>query len=244
MTLRYTPDTVRLDRIKPWMQSYVDERKFAGSSVLITQGGTEVFFHATGQRDIDRALPFTRDTRARIYSMTKPITSVAIMMLAERGLFHLDAPVSDFLPAYADMRALVPGASLINQTEPCATPTLHQLMTHTSGLSYPFNTGVLPRAMDEVDLLFKPDQGLLGIWSRNSRISRWRSNLAAAGSIQWVSMCWVGWSKLSAVGRWQISSQKKFSRLWVWLTLGFLFPKARAIVLPLFTHLFLGTLWK
>lgn len=166
MTPRYSPDSARLDRIKTWMQSYVDERKFAGSSVLITQSGEELFFHATGQRDVDRDLPFVRDTSVRIYSMTKPITSVAIMMLVERGLFHLDAPLSDFLPEFSNMRALIPNASQIDQSEPCATPTLHQLMTHTSGLSYPFNPGVLPRAMDEVNLLFKPDQGDLATVTR------------------------------------------------------------------------------
>jgi CubicO group peptidase (beta-lactamase class C family) len=161
MTPRYVLDSRRLDRIKPWMQRYVDERRYPGSSVLIQQSGREVMFHAIGQRDIARSLPFTRDTFVRIYSMTKPITSVAIMMMIERGLFNLDAPVSEFLPAYRDMQALIPGASLIDQTEPCATPTLHQLMTHTSGLSYPFNPGVLGKAMDEQDLLFKPDQGPL-----------------------------------------------------------------------------------
>lgn len=157
----YQLDSDRLNWIKPWMQHYVDERKYPGSSLLIHQGGQEVFFHATGQRNIAQSLPFDRDTVARIYSMTKPITSVAIMMMVERGLFHLDAPVSDFLPAFHNMQALVPGATLISQTEPCATPTLHQLMTHTSGLSYPFNPGVLPKAMDVEDLLFKPDQGPL-----------------------------------------------------------------------------------
>lgn len=154
-------DGNRLNRIKTWMQTYVDARKFAGSSVLITQGGAEVFAHAVGLRDIDATLPFTRDTTARIYSMTKPITTVALMMLVEQGRTHLDAPVSDYLPAFNDMHALVPDATDISQTKPCATPTLHHLLTHTSGLSYPFNPGVLSQAMDKVDLLFKPTQGTL-----------------------------------------------------------------------------------
>jgi len=161
MTAGYSIDSNRLNRIKPWMQAYVDERKFAGSSVLVRRGGEEQLFHAAGQRDIARSLLFQRDTTVRLYSMTKPVTSVAIMMLVERGLFHLDAPLSDFLPEFSDMHALIPGASLIDQTEPCASPSLHQLMTHTAGFTYPFNPGVLPRAMDEVDLLFKPDQGAL-----------------------------------------------------------------------------------
>lgn len=143
------------------MDRYVSDRKYAGCSVLIHRGGEEVYFHATGHRSVERKQPFERDTVARIYSMTKPVTSVAIMMLAERGLFHLDAPVSNFIPAFSDMSALVPGAEHIDQVEPSQAPTLHQLLTHTSGLSYPFNPGVLPRAMDEQGLFFKPNQGRL-----------------------------------------------------------------------------------
>lgn len=154
-------DPGRLDRISDWMDRYVEERKYPGSSVLIARGGAEVYFNATGARNVEAGLPFTRDTLVRIYSMTKPVTSVALMMLAERGLFHLDAPVSEFIPSFKDMQALVPGAERIDQTEPCATPTLHQLITHTSGLSYPFNPGVLAKAMDEQDLLFKPNHGPL-----------------------------------------------------------------------------------
>jgi len=149
-------DQERLDRIAGWMQSYVDTRKYPGSSVLIHQGGKEVYFHATGSRNIEAGLPFERDTVARIYSMTKPVTTVAAMILVEKGLIHLDAPVSDFIPGFANARALVPGASSIDQTEPCLVPTLHHLMTHTSGLSYPFNPGILPEAMAEDDLVFGP----------------------------------------------------------------------------------------
>ncbi|SFT69186.1 serine hydrolase domain-containing protein [Sedimentitalea nanhaiensis] len=155
----FDPD--RLNRIASWMERYIEERKFAGSSVLIARGGREVYFHAAGLRSVENFTPFQRDTVARIYSMTKPITSVAAMMLAELGLFHLDAPVSTFLPAFRNMTALVPGAERIDQVEPCAAPTLHQLMTHTSGLSYPFNPGVLGREMDNRKIIFGPKQGLL-----------------------------------------------------------------------------------
>ncbi|KUJ86250.1 serine hydrolase [Ruegeria marisrubri] len=143
------------------MQRYVDERKYPGSSVLVTRGGEEVYFNSCGLRSLEMNLPFERDTLVRIYSMTKPVTSVAVMMLAERGMFHLDAPVSSFIPGFAEMQALVPGADRIDQVEPSTSPTLHQLLTHTSGLSYPFNPGVLAQAMDEQDLMFKPNQGEL-----------------------------------------------------------------------------------
>lgn len=154
-------DPGRLGRISDWMQSYVADRKYPGCAVLIARDGAEVFFDACGMRNIEEALPFERDTVARIYSMTKPVTSVAVMMLVERGLLHLDAPVSDFIPSFKDMQALVPGAERIDQTESCATPSLHQLLTHTSGLSYPFNPGVLSREMDAREILFKPNQGPL-----------------------------------------------------------------------------------
>jgi CubicO group peptidase (beta-lactamase class C family) len=154
-------DPKRLERISDWMQRDVDAGHFAGSSVLITRSGREVYFHSAGLRNVEANLPFQRDSVARIYSMTKPITSVALMMLVERGLIHLDAPLSEFLPAFNEMRALVPNATDIDQTESSQSPTLHQLLTHTSGMSYPFNLGVLPRAMEREDIFFKPDQGQL-----------------------------------------------------------------------------------
>ena len=149
-------DRQRLDRISSWAASRVEVRKFAGLSVLIHQDGQEVYFDAIGQRDIAAGAPFERDTVVRIYSMTKPITSLALMMLVEEGRLHLDAPLSRFVPEFTDMRALIPGASALDQTEPCAAPTLHQLLTHRSGLSYAFNPGLVPAAMAEQDITFAP----------------------------------------------------------------------------------------
>ena len=154
-------DKGRLDRIPGWMQGYVDGRRYPGCAVLIAQDGKEVFYHDCGLRDVGRGTPWSRDTVARIYSMTKPITSVALMILVERGLVHLDAPVSAFIPGFANARFLVPGATSLDQVEPCAPPTLHQLLTHTSGLSYSFNPGPLPAAMAEGKLDFSPGQRTL-----------------------------------------------------------------------------------
>ncbi|QFT57635.1 Esterase EstB [Sulfitobacter sp. THAF37] len=151
-------DAARLDRIAVWMQSYVDQRRFAGCAVLLAQGGQEVYYHQTGLRDLAAGTPWQRDTVARIYSMTKPVTSLALMTLAEEGLFHLDAPVSDFLPAFSDMTCLVEGATSADQVEPCASPTLHQLLTHTSGLSYAFNPGPLGALMAQHKIEFRAGQ--------------------------------------------------------------------------------------
>lgn len=173
MTLeRTTPaaagmDADRLGRIAYWMQGYVDGRKHPGNSAVIARGGKIVWEHATGLSDIENGKPFTSDTIARIYSMTKPITSVALMMLVERGLTQLDAPLSDILPEFADCHALVPGATRIDQVERCFTPRLHQLFTHTAGFSYPFNPGVLAGAMNEAGLVFRGDRGTLAKATRD-----------------------------------------------------------------------------
>ena len=79
-------DANRLDRIGDWMQRYVDARKYPGSSVLIRSVGDEVYYAERGYRSVENSLPFARDTIARIYSMTKPVTSVAAMMLVEEHL--------------------------------------------------------------------------------------------------------------------------------------------------------------
>ena len=159
MTL--TLDPKRLARIRPWADGYVSERKLPGLSVLIRQADGEVFFDATGLRDVGGGAPFDRNTVARIYSMTKPVTSLALMMLIEEGMFTLDASVSRFLPEFSECCALIPGATSIDQTAPCAPPTLHQLLTHTSGLSYPFNMSLLSQAMAAQDIVFKANAGTL-----------------------------------------------------------------------------------
>lgn len=150
-----------LANIRKWMNKYVDQRKYAGCALLIRQHGKEAFFHTCGRRCIENDLPFQRDSLVRIYSMTKPVTSVALMTLVEQGLFHLGAPVSEFLPEFSSMRALIPDATSLDQTEDAPSPSLHQLLTHTSGMSYPFNPGLLPKAMDDLDLIFSPQQGPL-----------------------------------------------------------------------------------
>ncbi|MEM8653746.1 MAG: serine hydrolase domain-containing protein [Pseudomonadota bacterium] len=156
-----TLDPARLTRIQTWADTYTQDRKFAGLSVLIHQRGAEMLYCQSGVRDLETGEDFGRDTVVRLYSMTKPVTSLILMMLVEEGLLHLDAPLSRFLPDFSDMRALRPGVTDITQTAACPTPTLHQLLTHRAGLSYPFNPGLLPAAMAELDLLFKPTAGKL-----------------------------------------------------------------------------------
>lgn len=137
-------DAGRLTRIDDWMQRYVDDGRFPFAATLIARRGRIAWTGHKGMADIEARTPYTPETLVRIYSMTKPVTSVAFMMLYEQGLVHLDDPVSDFIPEFANVQVLVEGAKSLDQTEPLNTAvTIHHLLTHTSGLTYGFNQDIL-----------------------------------------------------------------------------------------------------
>ena len=155
-------DPQRLARITPWMQSWVDRGLLPGAETLIARRGEVVFHDRVGQRDIAEGLAWDPDTIVRIYSMTKPITSVALLMLYEDAKCHLDTPLDVFLPEFADPQVLIDGAERLDQVRPAETRlTLHHLLTHTSGMTYGFNGGLLGTAMDEAKLGFTPKEGPL-----------------------------------------------------------------------------------
>jgi CubicO group peptidase (beta-lactamase class C family) len=132
--------TERLGRIMPFVAGqYVNAGKLPGVSTLVARRGQVAHVDAIGQRDIANGLPLTLDTIVRIYSMTKPITSVALMALYEEGRFQLDDPVSRFVPAWANLRVWEDGNPLKFRTKfPEREMTIRDLLTHTSGLSYGF----------------------------------------------------------------------------------------------------------
>lgn len=152
----------RLARIQDWMQRYVDAEKLPGAVTYVARHGTQVFLGSAGKADIARGLDWSENTIARFYSMTKTVTSVALMMLYEKGLFHLDDPVEAFIPSFANRRVLRPNATHLGDTEPATTVmNIHHLLTHCSGLTYDFNEGVLPRAYAEKGMDFGPGRGNL-----------------------------------------------------------------------------------
>jgi CubicO group peptidase (beta-lactamase class C family) len=129
----------RLARIDDWMRTQVEGDRLAGLSVNVLRRGRLAYSACHGMADREAGVPFADDTIVRIYSMTKPLTSAAIMILYEEGRFQLDDPISQFLPAFADMRVLTGGSRLAPQTEPARRPiTFRDLLTHTSGLTYMF----------------------------------------------------------------------------------------------------------
>ena len=124
----------RLDRIAPVMQRWVDDGKIPCALTMIAREGRLVHFEKFGMQDVATSKPIEFDTIFRIYSMTKPITSVAVMMLYEEGRFQLNTPVSEFIPAFKDMKVYANHGDAIVDAE--REVTVKHLLTHTSGLIY------------------------------------------------------------------------------------------------------------
>lgn len=132
-------NSARLAAIPKFMGSYVDRGKLAGLSTLVARRGQIVHFESIGQRDRERGLPMERDSIFRIYSMSKPITSVALMMLYEEGHFQLSHEVSRYIPEFKKLRVWAGGTNEAWATkEPARPMTIRDLLTHTSGLTYGF----------------------------------------------------------------------------------------------------------
>ena len=129
----------RLARILSWMRRWVDPGRLPGLIVAIVRNDRLAWFETRGFRDVESGRPVEPDTLYRMYSMTKPITTVAALMLYEEGRFQLDDPIAKYIPAFAGTRVFASGDADSFETEPLARPiTVHDLMTHTSGLTYSF----------------------------------------------------------------------------------------------------------
>jgi CubicO group peptidase (beta-lactamase class C family) len=134
----FAPD--RLQRIDTHFRRYVDEGRLAGWTIAVARRGKVVHLTHHGQADLEAGRPVADDTLWRIYSMTKPITSVAALMLYERGALELTDPVSHYIPAFADARVYRAGSALAPATVPATEPVrIWHLLTHTAGLTYGFH---------------------------------------------------------------------------------------------------------
>ena len=123
----------RLERINVGVQRHVDQNKAAGVVTLVARRGSVVHFEKCGYQDLASGTPVELDTIFRIYSMTKPITSVALMMLFERGLVRLTDPVSAYIPAFKDLKVYV---NEDERADLAREITVQDLLTHTAGFSY------------------------------------------------------------------------------------------------------------
>jgi CubicO group peptidase (beta-lactamase class C family) len=157
-------DADRLRRLDDVFRSYVDDGRLPGWTLAVARRGKIVHLSTYGKRDVEAGLAVELDTLFRIYSMTKPITSVAAMMLYEEGALALTDPVAKFIPSFADLRVYRKGLPMAPVTAPAAEPMLiWHLLTHTAGLTYSWHfanpvdeayrlAGFLPDLRQEYDL--------------------------------------------------------------------------------------------
>ena len=132
-------DAGRLARLDTRLARWVDEGKLPGFLVTVARHGKLAHVGTHGHRDVEAGLPVTPDTIWRIFSMTKPVTSVAAMSLYEEGAFELTDPISRWLPEFAEPRVYVAGNDVTPVTQPATEPIrVWHLLTHTSGLTYGF----------------------------------------------------------------------------------------------------------
>src|SRR5216683_5378214 len=133
----------KLQRVGDYIRNEIATGNIPGAILLIQQHGKPVYFENYGVRDVATRLPMTADTIFRIYSMSKPIASVAAMMLVEDGKLSLDDPVAKYIPAFADVKVGVEKPDENGKTELALEPvnrpiTIEDLLRHTSGLTYGF----------------------------------------------------------------------------------------------------------
>ncbi len=163
------PETVgmssdRLERLDRVMQGYVDRNDVAGVVTLVARRGKVVHFSAKGQRDMEAGAPMSHDTIFRIASMTKPIASVALMMLYEEGHFQLREPISKWLPEFADMQVAIPTPpqERIDGSRykliPAARPiSVQHVLTHTAGLANTYR-GIMQPEFREMSAQTQPGE--------------------------------------------------------------------------------------
>ena len=133
-------DATRLKNIDKHFKRYVDEGRLAGFAVAVARRGEVAHFGMYGHKDSETSASITSDTMYRIYSMTKPVTSIALMMLVEQGLLQLTDPVSKFIKSFGETRVWNTGTILKPMTAALTEPIrVWHLLTHTSGLTYGFN---------------------------------------------------------------------------------------------------------
>jgi CubicO group peptidase (beta-lactamase class C family) len=133
-------DAGRLERLDRRLARWVDDGQLPGFLVTVSRHGKLAHVGRYGARNVEAGLPVETDTRWRIYSMTKPVTSVAAMMLYEEGAFELNDPITKWLPEFAETRVYVAGSALKPVTAPQHEPIrVRHLLTHTSGLTYGFH---------------------------------------------------------------------------------------------------------
>ncbi len=148
--------TQRLGRLKSEMQALVDRNQLPGVVTMVAKDGKVVEFEVAGKRDLESGAPLQKDSIFRIYSMSKPITGVAMMMLFEEGKWQLNDPVSKHIPEFANLKVakVNPQNGTVTQVAPDHAMTMRELMSHSGGLTYGvFGSTAVDKMYTDVNLL-------------------------------------------------------------------------------------------
>ncbi len=166
----------RLGRLTQFFQSEVDKGAIPGAVLLVSRNGKTVFRQAIGYQDREKKSPMKPDTMFRIFSMTKPIATVAVMMLAEEGKIDVMAPVAQYLPEFKDVKVGVEkmdpagGKTYLALEAPVRPMTVQDLLRHTSGLVYgPFGNTLVHQEYNKANL-FDPGQTLAEFVAKISKL--------------------------------------------------------------------------
>ena len=171
-----SPETVgcsaeRLARIKPFMQSYIDSHRYAGVTTMFARRGCVIHCEHAGFQDRERKTPLSDNTIFRIYSMTKPIISAALMTLYEEGRFQLTDSISKYISAFRTTKVLQGTLSERVEIEPARPITVRDLLTHTAGLTYNFlEDSPVSELYRNVNLMSNADRPLESVISELARI--------------------------------------------------------------------------
>ena len=156
-------DASRLARIDDHFRRYVDDGRLPGWTVVVSRHGQVAHHSMYGLRDVEAGLPTAGDTIYRIFSMTKPITSLACMMLVEEGRLQITDPVSAWIPSFADTKVFAGGSSIAPIVRPASEPVrIWHLLTHTAGMTYGWTY------FDAVDDIYRRAGFEFGFGSRGS----------------------------------------------------------------------------
>jgi len=199
----------RLERIATTLNADIAKGAIPGVTLLIVRNGKIAFYESFGWLDAATKTPMPKNAIFRIYSMSKPITSVAAMILVEQGKLFLSDPVQKYIPAFAELKVAVqkpdtPNVDLVPAVRPI---TVQDLMRHTSGLTYGFLPGTPVAKMYQ-------DANLFGAEMTNADFANAIAKLPLAvqpgsvGTIAIQPMCWAGSSRLRRANR-SISSKRR-----------------------------------
>jgi CubicO group peptidase (beta-lactamase class C family) len=148
--------TQRLGKLKSEMQALVDRNQLPGVVTMVAKDGKVVEFDVAGKRDVESGAPLQKDSIFRIYSMSKPITGVAMMMLFEEGKWQLNDPVSKHIPEFANLKVakVNPQNGSVTQVAPDHPMTMRELMSHSGGLTYGvFGSTAVDKMYTDVNVL-------------------------------------------------------------------------------------------